>query len=363
VGKVLLGIESEEDTRYFNQHSMGGLADISEVVAEDLAATKEEDKIAQEVINNQNIIALLTAAVDLKLLSKWSASGHSASPFQPRIESKVTFSYRSEERDGIVKEISGRVAKVEFIDGGRQIRRRIPLNDVAEMNAAEEPRCTSSDADDGTLDSPEMFDGQRHRFEPTTTSIISVLTGQEFMPTMMNEFFSRLKGEDELPIIPALAIGHTMKGLSVSMMAYYKCFFDPMLEAMGVKPGSPEHKRYYKGSVIRKTNDLVTNFMEMLAVAAAHQYLSPDVRVERDPTIESVVVMDSNMRPMSVSITKSLRLIAEDFQIWSREKWGTTRRNEVGPSGFERKSPSSTPQQDDIEQLDLSKAIEEDTPN
>mmetsp|Transcript_41822 Transcript_41822/g.71547 ORF Transcript_41822/g.71547 Transcript_41822/m.71547 type:complete len:178 (+) Transcript_41822:369-902(+) len=175
-----------------------------------------------------------------------------------------------------------------------------------------------------------MFDGQRHRFPPTTTSIASVLTGlssknsetarqviqeiittygrekfseevhvivadQEFMPTVLNEFFSRLGGDDELPIIPALAIGHALKGLSVSMMSYYKCFFDPMLEAMGVKVGSAEHSRYYKGSVIRNTNGLVTKFTEQLAIAAAHRYFSP----EDDSTEQQVIIMDSDMRPIS----------------------------------------------------------------
>ena len=94
------------------------------------------------------------------------------------------------------------------------------------------------------------------------------------MPTMLDYFFSHRKKYDDLPIIPALAIGHAMKGLSVSMMSYYKCFFDPLLEARGIKVGSPEHAKYYKGSVICKTNDLVTNFTEMLAVVAAHQYLT-----------------------------------------------------------------------------------------
>eukprot|EP00581_Thalassiosira_minuscula_P027105 CAMPEP_0184433086 /NCGR_PEP_ID=MMETSP0738-20130409/377509_1 /TAXON_ID=385413 /ORGANISM="Thalassiosira miniscula, Strain CCMP1093" /LENGTH=106 /DNA_ID=CAMNT_0026798641 /DNA_START=68 /DNA_END=384 /DNA_ORIENTATION=+ len=62
VGNVLLGLESEDDTNYLNNNYIRGLANISEVEAEDLAATKEDDKIAQEVIDNQNIVALLTAA-------------------------------------------------------------------------------------------------------------------------------------------------------------------------------------------------------------------------------------------------------------------------------------------------------------
>mmetsp|Transcript_16202 Transcript_16202/g.34205 ORF Transcript_16202/g.34205 Transcript_16202/m.34205 type:complete len:121 (+) Transcript_16202:415-777(+) len=113
----------------------------------------------------------------------------------------------------------------------------------------------------------------RHGEEKFSEAVHVIVADQEFMPTVINEFFSRLNSEDELPIIPALAIGHTMKGLSVSMMSYYRCFFDPMLGAMGVKVDTPEYSKYFKGSVIRKTNNLVTNFTEMLAVAAAHQYL------------------------------------------------------------------------------------------
>ena len=97
-----------------------------------------------------------------------------------------------------------------------------------------------------------------------------------------------------------------------------------MLEAIGVKVGSPEHAKYYKGRVIRKTNNLVTNFTEMLAVAAANKYLAEvgnESRIEvegssfvspnsiitthfaseecdEDETARSCVVMDPNMRPV-----------------------------------------------------------------
>ena len=128
--------------------------------------------------------------------------------------------------------------------------------------------------------SPQMFNGDRHHFHPSTTSIASVLTGlsskhsetarqviqeiillygeqkfseeahvivadQEFMPAIFTEFFSRLVTDEPLPIIPTLAVGHAMKGLSVSMMAFYKCFFNPMLEAIGTKIDSAEYNRLF----------------------------------------------------------------------------------------------------------------------
>ena len=101
-----------------------------------------------------------------------------------------------------------------------------------------------------------------------------IVADQEFMPTIMKEFFSSLKTDSPLPIIPTLAVGHALKGLSVSMMSFYKCYFDPMLNAIGIKVDWPEYKVLCKGSVIRDTNRLVINFTEMLAYAAALQYLA-----------------------------------------------------------------------------------------
>lgn len=182
------------------------------------------------------------------------------------------------------------------------------------------------------------------------------------MPTIMNEFFSKLGTDEELPIIPMLAIGHVMKGLSVSMMSYYKCFFDPMLKSMGVKEGSPEYNQYYKGKVIRKTNDLVTNATETLAIVAAGQYYQNKSGLA-DPTSESVVVIDRHMRPQSITITRSLKAVARDFQLWMKEEWGTDKRAEVGPSGFERKTGQAYPQQLDPLQHAISQSIEADVEN
>ena len=127
-------------------------------------------------------------------------------------------------------------------------------------------------------------------------------------------------------------------------MSYYQCYFDPMLEALGIKQGSQEYKRYYSGKVIRNTNRLVSNFTEMLAVSAARLYLDEvgrDRRIEiegrmmapnaiistylldgPDQTASSVTVMDPNMRPMISVVTDSLKAIARDFHEWSRSRWG-----------------------------------------
>ena len=57
---ILLGIEAKEDTRHFNEHYMKGLkSKISEVKAEDLAANENDDKVAQDIINVQNISLFL----------------------------------------------------------------------------------------------------------------------------------------------------------------------------------------------------------------------------------------------------------------------------------------------------------------
>jgi hypothetical protein len=51
-------------------------------------------------------------------------------------------------------------------------------------------------------------------------------------------------------------------------------FFDPIMESIGIKVGSPEYIRYCNGGVIRDTNRLADNTVEMLAVTVAKKYLS-----------------------------------------------------------------------------------------
>ena len=163
-----------------------------------------------------------------------------------------------------------------------------------------------------------------------------------------------------------------------------------MLNAIGIKVDWLEYKILCKGSVIRDTNRLVTNFTEMLAHAAALQYLAEVGNEQRigfelgetstpnvilctyfastasdaeDPTACSKCAMDPNMRPMSITVTNSLLLLAQDFHKWSRGKWGTTKRSEVGPSGHKRKSTTPEPQQLDNDQIELSSSIERDSDN
>ena len=358
VGSILLGIESVEDTKHFNEHFMKGLPSPSSITPEDLAATKEDDEIAQEIIDTQNIVAILTASLSNHWLSDQQVSNPSGSSARPTAGSNVTFLYRSEDREGTVTKVSGSEAHVKFVDGGREITRPILLKHIASVQPASVTQDATSSASSNDTNSerknrrqPEMFGGERHKFRPSTTSIAGVLAGlssknndtarqviqeiitkcgeeeffnavhmivadQEFMPTMMSEFFSRLKTEEELPIIPALAIGHAIKGLSVSMMSYYQCFFDPMLDAMGIKVGSPEYNKFYKGSVIRNTNDLVANSTEMLALAAAHKYLTKvgdDNRIElgkRSVSPKAIIgqyfdQVNGNLRPCRTTRSKT----------------------------------------------------------
>ena len=59
----------------------------------------------------------------------------------------------------------------------------------------------------------------------------------------------------------------------------------------------------------------------------------------------SVITTDSHTRPICVTVTPLLESMAHDFQQWAREKRGTTKRNEIGPSGFERKEVYAKPQE------------------
>ena len=312
-GNIQMGIETEGEAKHFNEKFMSGLGDLKDIKAEDILPTKEDDAYAQEQIDNQNIAALLCAATDDY---QWLSDGlfsqrlnAGSSETRPADGSPVKFTYRSELRDGVVKFTSSTHAEVEFIDGANTETTSIPLTDIHRSNKASAPEAVQADANVSSSPNAQMFGGDRHRFEPCTTSIASVLTNlssknfdtahqilqdlinqhgeeefnkavhvvvadQEFSPVIFSEFFSHLTADKQLPILPALAIGHAMKNVSTTMMSYYECFFDPMLEAMGVKVGSPEHAKYYKGSEIRKTNGLVANFTEMLALAAAHKYLT-----------------------------------------------------------------------------------------
>jgi len=422
-GTILLGTESEGDSNHFNKEYMSGLGKLSDIRAEQLIATKEEDAVAQEVIDNQNVAAILMAALEYNNIPKGSTRSRLSATQQPIIGAEVTFTY-SEKRQGKITTIYGKNANVTFTDGNRQVTKLIPLQAIDSAAAGDTDSAATTNEQTNAQLAPETFNGERHRFNPSTTSISFVLTGlsskntetarqvvqqiinqydeekfneavhvivadQEFLPTMINDFFSRLREEDNnLPILPALAIGHVMKGLSVSMMSFYKCFFDSILEASGVKVGSPQHAKYYKGTVIRDTNELVTQSIEMAAVAAAHHYLeevgcqdriqsdslglttpfavinkyfSSEAGRSPDATTRSVIVMDPHTRPMCVRVTDSLKLIAADFQAWSREKWGTTCRDEVGPSGFVKKSPQTNEQQLDPIQQQLSNEIEKDS--
>ena len=130
VGYVLLGVGSEDNSAYFNENYMEGLGKLLELKTKDLATTKYEDKTAQDVIDNQNVIDPLTASVDFKLISARTASIHTSSSARPNTGSKVTCSYRSNEREDTVKLMSTRDAAVEFSNTGHPVTTSIPLKDI-----------------------------------------------------------------------------------------------------------------------------------------------------------------------------------------------------------------------------------------
>ena len=156
---------------------MSGLPSLSEVQPEDLAATEEDDDIARSVLVNQNIFAILTAAMQYDWLSEHSSSRSLRSGPRPTVTigSNVKFSYCCEEQKGKVKSTSGKEACVEFFDGSRVITRSIPQTELVPDVSSEGD--ADNEVSDGTTnandenggDDPEMFDGQRHNFPPSTT--------------------------------------------------------------------------------------------------------------------------------------------------------------------------------------------------
>lgn len=183
VGNILVGIQSEEDDTYFNQHYMKGLGQLSAIDAEHLLPTKAEDKYAQEVIDTQNIVALINAAIDHKWIKDWSASDRSKSRSIPSVNSIVSFKYRSQKHEGTVTESSKKEVKVKFLDGNRLVVRPIPLEDIDAQDypADSSPQDTvpephpQDDTPEAEVD--DTFGGERCRCTCSTTNISSILTG------------------------------------------------------------------------------------------------------------------------------------------------------------------------------------------
>ena len=60
VGDIQLGFEDMLlETEHFNKHYMSSLGKVSDINVEQLLATKDDDKFAQDVIDNQNDVAIL----------------------------------------------------------------------------------------------------------------------------------------------------------------------------------------------------------------------------------------------------------------------------------------------------------------
>ena len=227
----MLGTEKEEETSHFNTTYISGLGKLADLKEEDVTPTEDDDRFAQQIIDNQNIAAILTAYMDHDSMSAVATSRSNCSRTRPKKESKVAFRFRSERREGIVKDSSTKYVTIEYSDGGRLVTKTFPIDYLEEEDpnpiSASNAQAASTVGSNQDVPSPEMFDGERHRYTPTTTSICSVLTGlssknnetarqvleeiiseygpeefykavhvvvadQEFMPTMINEFFSKL---------------------------------------------------------------------------------------------------------------------------------------------------------------------------
>lgn len=154
IGNLLMGIESEEDNTYFKKHYMKGLGKVSEIKVEDLEPTKEEDDFAQGVLDNQNILALLTVALDNEWMAGSSSSNDSQSMQRPTIGSKVSFTYRSEKRVGTVKATSSKDATIEFVDGARPVSKLISIEHIETIDPTAEPQVTSTVEKDTNKPSP-----------------------------------------------------------------------------------------------------------------------------------------------------------------------------------------------------------------
>ena len=137
--------------------------------------------MAQRDIDIQNVAALLSVFGGYGLTPGLSSTNRNRSTLQLSIGSHVNFTYRSQQRVGIVKYSTARHAMIEFVDGGRIATRSIQLDNVT-INGRNEndSGVRTNELADGqakTSRKPEMFNKERHRFSPSTTSIASVLTG------------------------------------------------------------------------------------------------------------------------------------------------------------------------------------------
>ena len=438
VGNLLLGYESEDDTKHFNENYIKGLKDVADIDVSMLAVTKGEDDCAQFDMDVQSIVHILTVYLDFykEYLNLGKGPKKSTDHSAQLVENaSVEFKYRNEMRQGTLLSFSGKKATIQYTEpNGDTNTCEVPTATVAPVTDAAPTTGSSRDSDGieseatagmskGTCSEPKD-NRQRHRFHPTTTVITDVLTNltsknhdsarrilesikstvgeeefkksvhpvtadQEFMPTIVQDYFCKLKSGEPLSILPILACGHAMKGQCTSMISFYDCFFHKIIASLGVREGSSEHRRLCKGKEIRETNRFSATSLESLAVAYAKMYLSsvgsekritldsnlfsPFDLIEKyvlsvgngmlessDPTAKSVIALDAQARPQEIWVTKSLFLIAEDFQCWAKSLAGDVQRDEVGPSGYVRKSCDPSDLGEDLDHKARTESIEKD---
>ena len=200
VGNILLGLEAKADTAHFNQNYMRGLGRIENVVAEDIEASSEDDRIAQNAIDSQNVLAILTAFADYGQPYLNPGNGPNIHVVNLRdqvsVGSEVAFTYRSKEWKGTVASISRTHADISFVDGNRQTTKRVPVENITSTNSSIRSASASASSQGpevdplqqrGTGESDRVagskaecdasYGGERYNFEPTTTAVASVLTG------------------------------------------------------------------------------------------------------------------------------------------------------------------------------------------
>lgn len=204
-------------------------------------------------------------------------------------------------------------------------------------------------------------------------AIMLLMADQEFMPYFYSKLFSMLyttnrdkKTNERLPLLLSLAMGHALKGISISMIAYYQAILDPLFIAQGMKIDSTKYNNIRSGKVICDSIRWYTCATESLRIAYAKKYLEEmkDIDIvlfDREkttiqatfknltPSSTSIIQeTDSNKeeddqlcidqfgRPHKLEIIKGMREIATNFQQWvEKQAYGPNSLHKtVGPSGY-----------------------------
>lgn len=224
-----------------------------------------------------------------------------------------------------------------------------------------------------------------------------VSTDQEFITRFFRRFFSSLKSEDDLPIIPVFALGHSMKSVHTTFQTHLKALFDSYYEVLGISIESPEYNRLRRGRVMREQTKAVLRFIESLRYALVKKYLDergatncildPDSRNQElvspfgilnehfdcTSTICAVnpwrqrrteIVLSPNGRLKPLLISDAFLAIGRDFATWMRSILGDDEGKSVtfGPVGVIVHDPSvigteGTPSENPLDAEDVDEAL------